>query len=53
MPDWQIRYFDDEALVQWIQDNFGGTRAESIWKSLPRQVLKTDLFRFVRQVVED
>lgn len=45
MPDWEIKYFDDEELLNWVKAAFGGTRAEQIWKDLPRQVLKTDVFR--------
>jgi hypothetical protein len=45
MPDWEVKYFDDNALVQWFGDHFGGSKAEMIWNALPRQVLRTDLFR--------
>jgi hypothetical protein len=45
MPDWQIRYFDDDGLRKWVGAEFGGAKAEGIWESLPRQVLKTDVFR--------
>lgn len=45
MPDWMIEMYDDEALVWWVERHFGGTKAEAVWKSLPRTVLKTDLFR--------
>lgn len=45
MPDWQIRYFDDDGLREWVGAAFGGAKAEGIWGSLPRQVLKTDVFR--------
>lgn len=45
MPDWETRYFNDEGLVDWVRGVFGGSRAEEIWKDLPRRVLQTDVFR--------
>lgn len=45
MPDWNIRYFDDQGLVDWVEKNIGGTRAKRVWKDLPRRVLQTDVFR--------
>jgi len=45
MPDWDLRYFDDEGLIDWVKENFGGTQAEKTWKALPRRVLQTDIFR--------
>ncbi|KAJ9127260.1 hypothetical protein QFC24_001498 [Naganishia onofrii] len=44
---WKVRVFDDDALDAWIGDNFGGTRAEEVWRLLPLPVLKTDIFRCV------
>jgi hypothetical protein len=49
MPDWEVKYFDDEALREWVDRAFGGTKAQAIWERLPRQVLKTDVFRWVQQ----
>jgi hypothetical protein len=47
-PDWEIRFFDDDALDEWVRTMFGGTRAEKVWNMLPRPVLKADIFRSVR-----
>lgn len=47
MPEWEIKYFDDKALKNWVNGMFGGTKAEEIWMNLPRQVLKTDVFRYM------
>lgn len=47
MPEWEIKYYDDNALKNWVRGMFGGTKAEKIWKNLPRQVLKTDVFRYM------
>lgn len=44
-PDWEIRFFDDDALDEWVRTMFGGTRAEKVWNMLPRPVLKADIFR--------
>lgn len=44
-PDWEIRFFDDDALDEWVRTMFGGTRAEEVWNTLPRPVLKADIFR--------
>lgn len=52
MPEWEIKYYDDNALVNWVRGMFGGTKAEKIWKNLPRQVLKTDVFRYMAMLVE-
>lgn len=52
MPDWEIKYFDDDKLEQWVQDMFGGSRAQEIWKGLPRAVLKADVFRYMAMLVE-
>ncbi|OWZ68955.1 hypothetical protein AYX15_00411 [Cryptococcus neoformans] len=52
MPEWEIKYYDDKALVNWVRGMFGGTKAEKIWKNLPRQVLKTDVFRYMAMLVE-
>ena len=45
MPDWNVRYFDDEGLIAWVKGNLGGTGAEKIWNQLPQRVLQTDIFR--------
>ncbi|ORY34031.1 hypothetical protein BCR39DRAFT_518185 [Naematelia encephala] len=52
MPDWEVKCFDDKGLEKWVREAFGGTRAEEVWMSLPRQVLKTDLFRYMAMLVE-
>ncbi|WWC70259.1 uncharacterized protein I206_104209 [Kwoniella pini CBS 10737] len=52
MPDWKIKYFDDNTLKAWVNQVFGKTKAESIWLNLPRQVLKTDIFRYMAMLVE-
>ncbi|KIS01108.1 glycosyltransferase [Cryptococcus deuterogattii 2001/935-1] len=52
MPEWEIKYFDDKALKNWVNGMFGGTKAEEIWMNLPRQVLKTDVFRYMAMLVE-
>ncbi|KAK4686229.1 hypothetical protein P7C73_g3907, partial [Tremellales sp. Uapishka_1] len=52
MPDWTIGYFDDAGLLGWVGKWFGGTRGEAIWQNLPRQVLKTDVFRYMIMLVE-
>ncbi|WVW83869.1 hypothetical protein I302_105891 [Kwoniella bestiolae CBS 10118] len=52
MPDYQIKYFNDRSLKAWVDGIFGGTKAEKIWKRLPRQVLKTDVFRYMAMLVE-
>ncbi|KAE8537764.1 hypothetical protein D1P53_005820 [Cryptococcus gattii VGV] len=52
MPEWEIKYFDDKALKNWVKGMFGGTKAEEIWMNLPRQVLKTDVFRYMAMLVE-
>lgn len=44
---WKLRIFDDDRMQQWIDGAFGGTRGKEVWDSLPRAVLKTDVFRFV------
>ena len=44
-PDWEIRFFDDDALDEWVHTMFGGTRAQKVWNMLPRAVLKADIFR--------
>lgn len=44
-PDWEIRFFDDDALDEWVSTMFGGARAEKVWNMLPRPVLKADIFR--------
>nr|XP_031863247.1 uncharacterized protein CI109_001120 [Kwoniella shandongensis]KAA5530319.1 hypothetical protein CI109_001120 [Kwoniella shandongensis] len=50
MPDWEIKYFDDKALKSWVKGVFGKSKAEKIWQGLPRQVLKTDVFRYMKAV---
>ncbi|WVQ82346.1 hypothetical protein IAT38_004474 [Cryptococcus sp. DSM 104549] len=52
MPEWEIKYFDDKALKGWVHGMFGGSKAEKIWETLPRQVLKTDVFRYMAMLVE-
>ncbi|OCF36873.1 glycosyltransferase [Kwoniella heveanensis BCC8398] len=52
MPEWEIKYFDDEMLKAWVKGVFGGSKAEKIWAALPRQVLKTDVFRYMAMLVE-
>ncbi|ODN94317.1 glycosyltransferase [Cryptococcus wingfieldii CBS 7118] len=52
MPDWEIKYFDDKALKDWVNGMFGNTKASKIWETLPRQVLKTDVFRYMAMLVE-
>ncbi|WVQ99395.1 hypothetical protein IAU59_006528 [Kwoniella sp. CBS 9459] len=52
MPDWEIKYFDDQMLKAWVKGMFGGSKAEKIWTDLPRQVLKTDVFRYMAMLVE-
>ncbi|WWD17318.1 hypothetical protein CI109_101758 [Kwoniella shandongensis] len=52
MPDWEIKYFDDKALKSWVKGVFGKSKAEKIWQGLPRQVLKTDVFRYMAMLVE-
>lgn len=44
---YKLRIFDDERMAQWVADTFGGTRGKEVWDSLPRAVLKTDVFRYV------
>ncbi|KAJ9118820.1 hypothetical protein QFC24_006019 [Naganishia onofrii] len=51
-PDWEIRFFDDDALDRWVRTVFGGTRAEKVWNTLPRPVLKADIFRYMAMFVE-
>ena len=36
MPEWDLRYFDDEGLIAWVGKMFGGTKAQRIWLSLYR-----------------
>ncbi|WRT66346.1 uncharacterized protein IL334_003301 [Kwoniella shivajii] len=52
MPDWEIKYFDDDSLSIWVNDIFPQSKAQRIWKDLPRQVLKTDIFRYMAMLVE-
>ncbi|KAK8864384.1 hypothetical protein IAR55_001632 [Kwoniella newhampshirensis] len=52
MPDWEIKYYDDPALKAWVKGVFGGSKAQKIWDKLPRQVLKTDVFRYMAMLVE-
>ncbi|WVF71428.1 hypothetical protein IAT40_006232 [Kwoniella sp. CBS 6097] len=52
MPEWEIKYFDDKMLKAWVKGMFGGSKAEKIWAGLPRQVLKTDVFRYMAMLVE-
>ncbi|WWC61831.1 uncharacterized protein I303_104416 [Kwoniella dejecticola CBS 10117] len=52
MPEWNIKYFDDASLKAWVHHAFGSTKAEKIWLDLPRQVLKTDIFRYMAMLVE-
>ncbi|KAI5453520.1 hypothetical protein NCC49_005994 [Naganishia albida] len=49
---YQIRIFDDERMARWVRDTFGGTRGKEVWDSLPRAVLKTDVFRYMALLVE-
>ncbi|KAJ9100486.1 hypothetical protein QFC21_003525 [Naganishia friedmannii] len=49
---WNVRLFDDDALDAWVGDNFGGTRAEEVWRLLPLPVLKTDIFRYMALLLE-
>lgn len=42
---YQIRIFDDERMARWVRVTFDGTRGKEVWDSLPRAVLKTDVFR--------
>ncbi|KAJ9108255.1 hypothetical protein QFC19_002503 [Naganishia cerealis] len=49
---WKLRKFDDDGLDAWVADNFGGTRAEELWRLLPRPVLKTDIFRYMVMMLE-
>jgi hypothetical protein len=44
---YKLRIFDDERMAQWVDAAFGGTRGKEVWDSLPRAVLKTDVFRYV------
>ena len=52
MPDWKLKYFDDEGLRTWIDQELGGTKVQSIWNGLPRRVLQTDVFRYIAMLVE-
>ncbi|WWC89376.1 uncharacterized protein L201_004299 [Kwoniella dendrophila CBS 6074] len=52
MPDYSIKYFNDQQLKQWVHDVFGNSKSEKIWLNLPRQVLKTDIFRYMVMLVE-
>lgn len=52
MPDWSMRIFDDAGLIEWVDENFGGTRGQRVWEALPRRVLQTDVFRYLAMLVE-
>lgn len=52
MPNWNITLFDDTSLEQWVNYEFGGSELERLFNRLPRQVLKSDLFRYLFLLVE-
>nr|ODN88330.1 glycosyltransferase [Cryptococcus depauperatus CBS 7841] len=52
MPDWEIKYFDDKALDEWVNSMFGKSKVQTIWQGLPRQVLKSDIFRYMVMLIE-
>lgn len=51
MPNWNITLFDDTSLEQWVNFEFAGSEVERIFNRLPRQVLKSDLFRYLYLMV--
>jgi hypothetical protein len=52
LPDWEIRIMEDSDMEGWMENTFGGTLAEEIWKALPRIVLKTDILRYATHAEE-
>ena len=52
-PDgWRVRYFDDDAADQWVEDVFSRTEVGWAWSFMDRGVLRADFLRYLLPLVE-